>query len=107
MGWFGGLFTRKSQGRTEEVYDYRVHHEEDQSVRSMKLPICAYSTETSAAVGAWVLLERNGKQQAGGAVGVGGQNSQLGDSQAGGEKTAASSWGRALTPSVHHADQVD
>ena len=66
MGWFGGLFTRKSQGRTEEVYDYRVHHEEDQSVRSMKLPICAYSTETSAAVGAWVLLERNGKQQAGG-----------------------------------------
>ena len=52
MGWFGGLITRKSQERTEEVSDYRVHLEEDQSVRSMTLPLCAYSTETSAAMGA-------------------------------------------------------
>ena len=51
MGWFGGLITRKSQERTKELYDYRVHLE-DQSVRSMKLPLGAYSTETSAAVGA-------------------------------------------------------
>ena len=70
-----------------------MHLEEDQSVRSMKLPLCAYSTETSAAVGAWVLLERNDKEQTGGAVGVGGQNSQLGYSQAGGEKTAVNSRG--------------
>ena len=79
MGWFGGLITRKSQERTKELYDYRVHLEEDQSVRSMKLPLGAYSTETSAAVGAWALLERIDKDQTGGAVGVGGQNSQLGD----------------------------
>ena len=51
MGWFGGLITRKSQERTKELYDYRVHLE-DQSMRSMKLPLGAYSTETSAAVGA-------------------------------------------------------
>ena len=93
MGWFGGLITRKSQERTKELYDYRVHLEEDQSVRSMKLPLGAYNTETSAAVGAWVLLERNDKDQTGGAVGRGGQNSQLGDSEAGGKKTAVSSRG--------------
>ena len=75
------------------MYDYRVHLEEDQSVRSMKLPLGAYNTETSAAVGAWVLLERNDKDQTGGAVGRGGQNSQLGDSEAGGKKTAVSSRG--------------
>ena len=70
------------------MYDYRVHLEEDQSVRSMKLPLGAYSTETSAAVGASVLLDRNDKEQTGGAVGGGGQNSQLRDSEAGGEKLA-------------------
>ena len=53
-GWFGGLITRKSQERTKYVYDYHVHHEADQSVRSMKLPLSACSTENSAVVGAWV-----------------------------------------------------
>ena len=52
MGWFDGLIARKSQERTKKVCDYRVHVEEDQSVRSMKLPFGAYGTETSAAVGA-------------------------------------------------------
>ena len=66
MGWFGGLVTSKGQERTKVVYDYRVHLEQDQSVRSMKLPLGAYSTETSAAVGAWVLLEHNHKEQTGG-----------------------------------------
>ena len=42
-------------------------------MRSMKLPLGTYSTETSAAVGAWVLLERNDKDQTGGAVGGGRQ----------------------------------
>ena len=84
MAWFGGLITPKSQERTKELYDYRVHLE-DQSVRSMKLPSRPYSTETSAAVGAWVLLEHNDKDQTGGAVGGGGQNSQPGNSEAGGE----------------------
>ena len=107
MGWFGGLITRKSQERTKGVYNYRVHLEEDQSVRRIKLPLGAYSTETSAAVGAWVLLERNDKEQAGGTVGAGGQNSQLGDSRAGGEKPAVSSRGRALTPNVRNVDHVD
>ena len=45
MGWFGGLITRHSQERTKHVYDYRVHLVEDQSVRSMKLPLDAYSTD--------------------------------------------------------------
>ena len=84
-----------------------MHLEEDQRVPSMKLPLCAYSSEASAAVGAWDLLERNDKEQTGGTVGVGGQNSQPGDSQAGGEKTAVSSRGRALTPNVRNVDQID
>ena len=71
MGWFGRRITRKSQERTKELHDYRVYLQH-QSVRSMKLPLGTYSTETSAAVGAWVLLERNDKDQTGGAVGGGG-----------------------------------
>ena len=50
MGWFDGPITRKSQERTKGVYNSRVHVEEDQSVRSMKLPLGACSTDTSAAV---------------------------------------------------------
>ena len=88
------------------MHDYYVHLEEDESVRSMKIPLGAYSTETSAAVGAWVLLERNDKEQTGGAVGEGGQNRQLGDSEAGGEKPAVSGRGRALTPDVRNVDRV-
>ena len=72
-----------SQERAEDLYDYRVHLEEDQSVRSMKLPLGAYRTETSAAVVDLVSLERIDKEQTSGAVGGGGQNSQLGDSEAG------------------------
>ena len=98
MGWFGFLITRKSQERAKELYDYRLHLEENQSVRSMKLPSGAYSMETSAAVGAWVLLERNDNEQTGGAVGRGGQNSQLGGQEAGGERPAVSTRGRALDP---------
>ena len=51
MGWFGGQTTRKSQKRTKELYDYLGHLEQDQSVRSMKLPLGAYTPETSAAGG--------------------------------------------------------
>ena len=94
-----------SQERAEDLYDYRVHLE-DQSVQSMELPLGACSTETSAAVGAWVLLERN-EDQTGGAVGAGGQNSQLGDSETGGEKPAVCGRGRALTPNVRNVDHVD
>ena len=50
--WFGGLITRKSHERTNGVFDYRVHLEADQSVRNMKLPLAAYSTESNSAVGA-------------------------------------------------------
>ena len=75
MGWFSGLIARKIQERTKEVYDHRVHLEEDQSVRSMKVPLGAYYTETSTAVGAWVLLEGNDKEQTWGTVGGGRQNS--------------------------------
>lgn len=53
MGWFGGLITRKSQKRNKECDDYRVHHQ-DQSVRSMKLSLDAYSTKAGAPVSLWV-----------------------------------------------------
>ena len=89
------------------MYDYCAHLEEDQGVRSMKLVLGEYSTETSAGMGVWVLLERNDKDQTGGAVGGVGQNSQLGDSEAGGEKPAVSDRGRALTPNVRNVDHVD
>ena len=49
------------------MYDYRVYLEADQSVRSMKLPLAAYGTESSAAMGAWVLLEPNKAEQTEGA----------------------------------------
>ena len=58
-------------------------------------------------MGAWVLLEINDRVQSGGAVGGGGQNSQLGDSEAGGEKPAVSGRGRAFTPNVRNVDHVD
>ena len=64
MGWFGGYITRKSQERTSHVYDYRVHLEEDQSTGSMRLPLDRYTTDPSAALGAWALLERNQERQA-------------------------------------------
>ena len=38
--------------------------------------------ESSAAVGAWVLLEPDDAERTGGTVGRGGQNSQLGGSEA-------------------------
>ena len=44
MGWYGGLITRKSQERTKDLYDYRVHLEEEQSVRSLKLLLGEYRT---------------------------------------------------------------
>ena len=59
MGWFVGLITPKSQGRTKNVCVYLVHLEADQSVRSMNLLSAAYRTENGAAVGAWVFLEPN------------------------------------------------
>ena len=107
MGWFGCLITRKSHECTKELYDYRVQFEEDQSVRSMKLPLGAYSMETSAAVGAWVLLERNDKKRTGSTVGGGGQNSQLGSPDAGGERPAVSSRRKALTPNERNVDHID
>ena len=107
MEWFGGLITRKSQERTKDLYDYRVHLEEDQSVRSLKLPLGAYSTESSAAGGAWVLLQPNEEEQREGAAVAGGeQNSQLGGSAAGGNPAVCSSRGRTLAPNVRNVDHV-
>ena len=40
MGWLGGVITRQSQERTRDVvFDYRVQLEQDQSVRSVNLPL--------------------------------------------------------------------
>ena len=73
IGWFGGFITRKSPERTKDLYNYRVRLGEDQSVRSLKLPLGAYSTESSATVGAWVLLQPNEEEQTEGeTVGRGG-----------------------------------
>ena len=87
--------------------DYRVHLEADRSVRSMKLPLAAYGTENSAAVGAWVLLELNDAEGTGGTVEEGGQNSQLGGSEAGRERLSVSRRGRASRPNVRDVDRVD
>ena len=57
MGWFGGLITRPSQERTRHQYDNRVHLEEDQSTRSIKLPLEKYSGDPEAVKGFWILLE--------------------------------------------------
>ena len=51
------------------MYDYRVHLVEDQSVRSVKLLLDAYSTDPNAGTGAWVLLEPNDEEQTGDAAG--------------------------------------
>ena len=61
MGWFGGVITRQSRERTRGVFDYRVQLEHDQIVRSMMLPLDAYNTEASAAVGACVLFQGPGR----------------------------------------------
>ena len=60
----------------------------------MKRPLAAYSTEARAAVGAWVLLEVK-EEQTGGAVGRGGQNSQL-RTEAGGEKNISQQQGESI-----------
>lgn len=52
-----GFFHRTlSRHPLEAVYNYRVYLETDTSVRSMTLLLAAYSTESSAAVGAWRVL---------------------------------------------------
>ena len=78
----GSSFARVRSG-PEMVFAYRVQLEQDQSVRSMKLPLDAYNTEASAAVGAWVLLEPNEERQTEGTAEGGGHNSWLGHTQAG------------------------
>ena len=83
--------------------DYRVHLEEDQRVRSLKLPLGAYSTESSAAaVGAWFFLDTAKRGRADGGCG---QNSQLGGSADAG-KPAVSNRGRTLTPNSRNVDDV-
>lgn len=64
--------SQESRG-TKEVCDYRVQLGDNHYVRSTKLQLGAYSTETSVAVIAWVLLAGNVKEQTAGAVGGGGQ----------------------------------
>lgn len=55
--------------------------------------MCTAQTETSATVGAWVLLEQNEGEQAEGTVEGGGHSSQMGDTQAGVRRPAVSSIG--------------
>ena len=63
-------------------------------MRRVKLPLVAYSTESSAAVGAWVLLQPDEEEQTeGAAVGGGGQNNQLGGSSDGGNPAVSSMGG--------------
>ena len=82
--------------------------EEDQSVPSTKLPLCAYSTETSAAVGEWVLLERNDNEQTGGGSRSGRAEQSAGRFRSRTSKNGrVSSRGRALTPNVRKVDHFD
>ena len=109
MRWFGGVIPScQSQERTRDVYDYRVQLEQDQSVRRMELPLDAYNTEASAAVGAWVLLEPNKKRQTEGTTAAegGGHNSRLGDTQAGVARFAVSSKRGTITPNVRNVNLV-
>ena len=102
-GWFDGLITRKSQERMKVVFDYRVHPEADQSVRSRKIPLAACSTENSAAGGEWFVLEVNGPEKTRGTVGRSGRNYHRGGTKAGGGRPAVSRRGRALRPNVRHS----
>lgn len=70
---------------------------------STKLPLSVYSTDKSAAVGAWVLLESKDAEQARGTVGRGG----LRGSKAGAERPAFSIRGRSARPNVRNLDRVD
>ena len=88
------------------MYDYRVHLVEDQSVRSVKLPLDAYSTDPNAGVGAWVLLEPNDEEQTGDAVGGSRQECQLVVTEAGRERPAVSSKGRSFMPNLRNVDRV-
>ena len=88
------------------MYGYRVHLAEDQSVRSMKLPLDAYSTDPNTGVGAWVLLEPNDEDQKGDAVGGSRQECQLVVTETDGERPAVGCRGRTLTPNVRNADRV-
>ena len=88
------------------MYDYHVRLVEDQSVRSVKLPLDAHSTDPNAGVGAWVLLEPNDEEQTGDAVGGSRQECQLVVTEAGGERPAVSSRGRTLTPNVRKVNLV-
>lgn len=107
MESFGGRIPRKNQEGTKEKYDNCVHLEADQSVCSMKLPLYACRAGTSAAVGAWVLLELNYKEQTGGHSRRGRAECQPGASEAGREISAVSIRGGALTPNVRNVDLVN
>ena len=77
------------------MLDYRSQLEQDQSVRSVKLPLDAYNTEASAAVGAWTLLKPIEERQTEGTAEGGGDNNRLGHTQAGIGRSAVSSRGRS------------
>ena len=97
VGWFGGYITRKSQERTinSHVYDYRVQLEEDQSARSMRLPLDRCTTDPSAVLGAWALLEQDQERQAEGTP----ENAGVGRLVA-----RTSSSGRTLRPNVRNTE---
>ena len=85
-----------------------MHLEDDQSVRSMKLSLAAYSTKNIAAVGAWVLLKAERRRADGGVQSEeGGQDTQLGGVEAGEERPAVSTRGGALRPNMRKLDRVD
>ena len=89
------------------MYVHRVHLEADQSVRSMKLPFDAYRTKNSSAVGAWVFYSRTTQSRLGVQSEGGGQNTNLGGAESGGERPAVSTRGRTLRPNVRNLDRVD
>ena len=87
LGWFGGKITHRAQERTRDQHDYRVMLTDNESTRSMRLPMEEYDVDENAGVGAWVLLEPIAM--------TGAQNQHVGVRRS----------GRTLTPNVRNIDQ--
>ena len=87
LGWFGGKITHRAQERTRDQYDYRVMLTDNESTRSMRLPMEEYDVDENAGVGAWVLLEPIALPAA--------QDQHVGVRRS----------GRTLTPNVRNIDQ--
>lgn len=92
MDWL--LARVKSEGKKCTITLYILNP--IKRVLSMNLLLYIYRTETSAAEGAWILLEANDEEQTNTAVGGRGHHLSAGASQSGREISAGSGRGGAI-----------